>query len=313
MSAPLDSGRAQTYRGRLAPSPTGLLHQGHARTYRVAGRRAKDAGGVLIYRDEDLDLERCKAEFSRAALEDLARIGLEWSEGPDVGGPCRPYRQSERGAIYRDMWNRLRSSGWIYPCEQSRRKIRETIAASGAARPATKAGGGPGLDLDLAEARLMDPVFPPELRPPVMRAPDFRANNPYLRVPEPGDINWRFRVPDGEAINFVDGRRGRQSFRAGRDFGDFLVWRKIADMPSYEFAVVVDDHLMGITEVVRGADLLVSTARQLLIYRALGWTPPEFYHCDLVRDDDGRRLAKRHDSVAVRALLDGGASVELFD
>jgi glutamyl/glutaminyl-tRNA synthetase len=297
MSAAPHSGQAKAYRGRLAPSPTGLLHLGHARTFRMAARRAAQAGGVLIYRDEDLDGPRCKPEFSAAALEDLARIGINWSEGPDLGGPCGPYRQSERHAIYRDYWRALCASGWIYPCEYSRKKIREAIA---------RYSGAAGDDSD------SEPVFPATLRPEAMRSGDFQRRNPFAGATEPGDVNWRFRVPDGEDVEFLDALQGRQAYRAGRDFGDFLVWRKDG-LPAYEFAVVVDDYLMAITEVVRGADLLISTARQLLIYRALGWTPPEFYHCDLVRDKDGRRLAKRHNSVSIRSLLEAGRSIDFFD
>ena len=118
-------------------------------------------------------------------------------------------------------------------------------------------------------------------------------------------MNWRFRVPNGEAVDFTDLHLGRQSFVAGRDFGDFVVWRR-DDVPAYQLAVTVDDTEMQITEVVRGDDLLKSTARQLLLYRALGWTPPAFYHCELVLDDSGARLAKRHDSLSIRHLRDSG-------
>ena len=116
---------------------------------------------------------------------------------------------------------------------------------------------------------------------------------------------WRFRVPDGETIAFTDGNFGAQKFVAGKDFGDFVVWRG-DDVPAYQLACAVDDAAMQITEVVRGADLLASTARQLLLYRALGWPPPEFYHCELLCDEHGVRLAKRHDSLSLRQLRAGG-------
>jgi glutamyl-tRNA synthetase len=122
-------------------------------------------------------------------------------------------------------------------------------------------------------------------------------------------INWRFRIPDGEVISFVDGHFGPQQFIAGKDFGDFVVWRH-DEIPAYQLAVVVDDAAMRITEVVRGADLLVSTARQLLIYRALGFTPPAFYHCPLMTDESGARLAKRHDALSLRALRANGPTPE---
>ena len=128
---------------------------------------------------------------------------------------------------------------------------------------------------------------------------------------DPGGVNWRFRVPDGEVIRFVDGYCGETSRVAGVDFGDFLVWRRDG-YPSYELAVVEDDHAMQISEVVRGEDLLTSTARQLLIYRALGWEPPAFYHCPLVRDESGRRLAKRSGAMSLAALRSAGHSPEVL-
>jgi glutamyl/glutaminyl-tRNA synthetase len=126
---------------------------------------------------------------------------------------------------------------------------------------------------------------------------------------EPAGVNWRFRFPAGEEVTFRDLHLGPQSFVSGRDFGDFVVWRR-DDVPAYQLAVVTDDHAMTITEVVRGADLLRSTARQLLLYRALGVNPPEFYHCDLVRDEAGVRLAKRHDALSIRRLRESGVSAE---
>jgi glutamyl-tRNA synthetase len=122
-------------------------------------------------------------------------------------------------------------------------------------------------------------------------------------------VNWRFRVPDGETVSFVDGYYGPQAFVAGRDFGDFVIWRH-DDIPAYQLAVVVDDASMRITEVVRGEDLLKSTARQLLIYRALRLNPPQFYHCPLMTDASGLRLAKRHDALSLRSLRGGGFSPE---
>jgi glutamyl-tRNA synthetase len=122
-------------------------------------------------------------------------------------------------------------------------------------------------------------------------------------------VNWRFRVPDGEEVTFKDVHLGRQSYVAGQDFGDFVVWRR-DDVPAYQLAVVADDHAMRITEVVRGADLLKSTARQILLYRALGVNAPQFFHCDLVRDEAGVRLAKRHDALNIRRLRESGLSTE---
>jgi len=268
------------YRGRLAPSPTGYLHLGHARTFWTAQERARAHGGTLILRNEDLDRARCKPEFVRAMFEDLRWFGFEWSEGPDRGGPFAPYNQNERFTHYRAALDKLRAGGFIYPCTCSRKDI---AAASRAPH-----------DTDDDE-----PLYPGTCRP---------AKNSALRTPHSA-FNWRFRIPDGETISFVDGHFGPQQFIAGKDFGDFVVWRH-DDIPSYQLAVVADDAAMQITEVVRGADLLKSTARQLLLYPALGLTAPAFYHCPLMTDDAGVRLAKRHDALSLRSLREGGANPE---
>ena len=296
--ASASSSDASGYRGRIAPSPTGFLHLGHARTFWIAAERARAAGGTLVYRDEDLDRARCKPEFAQAALTDLQRLGMHWDEGPDRGGPYAPYRQSDRLHLYREYFGRLCKTGWIYPCAMSRTQIQAAALQNHVAESEAAVEDETEGDSEV--------VFPSALRPDsIKNYADLRNENPWRNTSEPGTINWRFRVPDGETIRFTDGLRGERAYRAGEDFGDFLVWRKDG-MPAYEFAVVVDDHLMDITEVVRGADLLKSTARQLLVYAAFDWTPPDFYHCDLVRDTGGRRLAKRHDSLAIRVLLDAG-------
>ncbi len=264
-------------RGRLAPTPTGHLHVGHARTFALAAERARRAGGTLVYRTEDLDAARCRPEFAEAAIADLRWLGLDWQEGPDVGGPCGPYVQSERLPWFAEVWRRLQASGAIYPCDKSRKDVARSLTAPHAEDDA-------------------EPIFPPDLRP---------AHGLGRERTAPGASNWRFRVPDGETIPFGDALRGPQAFVAGRDFGDFLVWRKDG-FPAYELAVVADDHAMGITEVVRGADLLLSTARQLLIYRALGWTAPAWAHAPLIVDAEGRRLAKRSADLSIRELRDAG-------
>jgi glutamyl-tRNA synthetase len=261
------------YRGRLAPSPTGYLHLGHARTFWIAAQRAQAAGGTLVLRDDDLDRARCRPEFAAAMLEDLRWLGLRWTEGPDVGGPHAPYRQSERTALYRAALERLHAAGRIFPCTRSRRDVLE-------------AAGAPheGADDD-------EPVYPREFRPP--------ATAPLPPLGGKISVNWRLRVPDGEELVFADGHYGEQRAMSGSDFGDFVVWRK-DDTPSYQLACVVDDAAMGITEVVRGADLIKSTFRQLLLYRALGLGAPVFYHCPLLTDATGVRLAKRHDALSLR-------------
>ncbi|MEY4855161.1 MAG: hypothetical protein RIR32_1837 [Verrucomicrobiota bacterium] len=264
-------------RGRLAPTPTGLLHVGHARTFALAAERARREGGTLVYRTEDLDASRCRPEFAAAAMADLRWLGLDWQEGPDVGGPCGPYVQSERLPWFAVAWRRLQATGTLYPCDKSRQDVARALTAPHAEDDA-------------------EPIFPPDLRP---------AEGLGRELTAPGASNWRFRVPDGETIAFTDALCGPLAFVAGRDFGDFLVWRKDG-FPAYELAVVADDQAMGITEVVRGADLLLSTARQLLLYRALGWTAPTWAHAPLIVDAQGRRLAKRSAGLSIRELRAAG-------
>jgi glutamyl/glutaminyl-tRNA synthetase len=266
---------SDAYRGRIAPTPSGPLHLGHAQTFWTAYERARAQGGTLVLRNEDLDPDRCKPDFARQMLDDLRWFGLTWQEGPDVGGPFAPYTQSERRGLYLESWRSLARVGAIYPSPHSRKDIAAALVAPH--------DGPRGADAEH--------IFPRELRP----------TEPLTARDQPGEFNWRFRVPDGDVIEFVDGRYGRVAFTAGVDFGDFLVWRKDG-YPSYELAVVHDDHAMQISDVVRGEDLLTSTARQLLLYRALGWTAPAFYHCPLVRDERGQRLAKRADAVSLAKL-----------
>jgi glutamyl-tRNA synthetase len=265
-----------SYRGRLAPSPTGFLHLGHARTFWTAQERAIAAGGTLVLRNEDLDRSRSRAEFVAAMLEDLRWFGFKWQEGPDYGGPFAPYSQSGRYDFYRAGFDALRRNGSIYPCYCSRQDVSRALRAPHAADD--------------------EPIYPGTCR-----------SNPVARGSRPP--NWRFRVPDGETVEFEDGHFGKQRFVAGRDFGDFVIWRH-DETPSYQLAVMLDDAAMKVTEGVRGADLLLSTARQLLLYRALGFEPPEFYHCPLVTNEAGIRLAKRDDAASLRTLRERGATPE---
>ena len=265
------------YRGRIAPSPTGLMHLGHARTFWIAYQRAVEAGGVLVFRNEDLDPQRSKREYADAMLEDLRWLGIEWQEGPDVGGAYAPYVQSERREFYLDGWRKLREGGFIYPCTCSRKDLAE-------------AAGAPHENND--EAMYSG-----------------KCRNQTSDAQEPASVNWRFRIPDGRTIHFDDGALGRQEFVAGRDFGDFVVWRR-DDVPAYQLAAVVDDAAMEVTEVVRGEDLLKSTARQILVYEALGFETPTWFHCELMTDEAGVRLAKRHDSLSLRKLRASGLTAE---
>ena len=270
-------GNKTSYRGRLAPSPTGYLHLGHARTFWVAQQRAQARNGALVLRNEDLDPARSKQEFVAAMLEDLRWFEFEWQEGPDIGGPFSPYNQGERKAMYLEAWRKLLKGGFIYPCKCSRKDIQQALQAPHEGEE--------------------EPIYPGTCRP-VMGT---KTDEPVT----PAGIHWRFHVPVGEVIRFNDGHFGPQQFVAGEDFGDFVVWRN-DDVPAYQLAVVVDDAAMQITEVVRGADLLSSTARQLLLYRALNLQPPAFYHCPLLTDENGIRLAKRNDALSLRTLRERG-------
>ena len=266
------------YRGRIAPSPTGYLHLGHARTFLIAAERAAAAGGVLVLRDEDLDRDRARPEYARAMLEDLDWLGLRWAEGPQVRGgetgAMGPYRQSARFTLYRKVIAELAADGWLYRCACSRRDL-----ANAARAPHAE-------DDD-------EPVYPGTCRGRGMDV----------------DGALRFRVPDGAVLSFVDGNLGVQRLVVGVDFGDFVAERRDG-VPSYQLACVADDFAMGITEVVRGRDLLRSTARQILLQRVLGYPTPAYFHCALMVDEQGQRLAKRSDAVSLRALRSAGKTAE---
>jgi len=256
-----------SYTGRLAPSPTGLLHLGHARTFWIAYERARQHGGKLWLREEDLDPQRSRADFAVAMREDLRWLGISWDED---------MRQSDRIPMYREAMRNLLLAGYAYPCTCSRKDLQQATQA-------------PHEDDD-------EPVYNGRCRP--------LASDP-LDVELVPQTNYRFRIPNSDSVPFVDAHAGTQSFAPGVDFGDFLIWRKDG-LPSYQLACVVDDAAMQITEVVRGRDLLKSTARQILLQRALGLATPAYFHADLMRDAAGQRLAKRHDALSLRAMRDAG-------
>lgn len=267
------------YIGRLAPSPTGLLHLGHARTFWIAHQRARAANGTLYLRDEDLDPHRSRPEFSAALREDLHWLGITWDA---------ELRQSDRLPLYRAAMQQLLATGLAYPCTCSRRDL-------------TQATHAPHEPDD-------EPLYNNHCRP---TGP--AAN--LLTSPRTLRTNYRLRTPDHQPIHFTDLHAGPQSFTPALDFGDFLIWRKPltndpADigLPSYQLACVVDDALTHITEVVRGRDLLKSTARQILLQRALNLPSPAYFHCDLMRDATGQRLAKRDDALSLRSLRAQGLS-----
>ena len=244
-------------------------------------------------RIDDLDAERSRNEFTEAALEDLRWLGIRWQEGPDragirTGGPYGPYLQSKRHSLYRSAWQKLVRWGYLYPCRCSRKEL--ALAAS-----APHEG--------LQDTTDDDPIYPGTCRH--LSSETMQLPGPTASRFGPESANWRFRVPEGLTVEFYDQHMGSQRFVAGKDFGDFLVWRK-DNVPSYQLACAVDDAAMAITEVVRGADLLKSTARQILLLKALGFAAPSWYHCTLVADHNGQRLSKRHDALALRTLRQRG-------
>ena len=251
---------------------------------------------------EDLDPDRSRSSYVHAAFEDLHWLGIQWQEGPDLGGPFAPYAQSQRGDVYTAAFRQLLRAGFLYPCRCSRKDLAAALTAPH----------------ESAEPDALDdePVYPGTCRP-ASTDPALYANP---EAPIPANVNWRFRVPLGETIEFNDLNLGPQRFLAGRDFGDFIVQRRDGNpgsprtgprlwgggVASYQLACVADDAAMRITEVVRGADLLKSTARQILLYRALGLPAPQWFHCALVTDSYGQRLAKRHDALSLRTLRQRG-------
>ena len=264
------------YLGRLAPSPTGLLHLGHAATFLIAHDRARAANGQMLLRIDDLDPQRSREQFVDAARNDLHWLGLTW---------YAELRQSRRLPLYRAALDRLLHQGLAYPCTCSRRDLQQG---------ALLAINAPHGDAD-------EPVYNGRCRPA------FAAQNVQLH----SHTNYRFLVLDNERITFTDENCGPQQFTAGcsprSDFGDFLLWRKDG-LPSYQLACAVDDAATGITEVVRGRDLLRSTARQILLQRALRLPTPRYFHTDLLLDDAGQRLSKRNGALSLRAQREAGIS-----
>jgi glutamyl-tRNA synthetase len=255
-------------------------------------------------RIDDLDTARCRPEFTHAALEDLAWLGLRWEEPVAV--------QSTRIDRYRAALARFHAAGLIFPCHRSRKDLAEALSAPH--EPAPPHAAPPSTlersSLDSSPPRPCpalppaddEPLYPLAWRPPAGQAPPPLGAAGFA-------TNWRFRVPEGRALVFVDGHFGPQTAVCGVDFGDFLVWRKDG-FPSYQLACAVDDAELGITEVVRGADLIRSTFRQLLLLEALGAPLPAYCHAPLLTDEHGRRLAKRHDALSLATLRAQGRRPE---
>lgn len=270
------------YVGRLAPSPTGALHLGNVRTFMVAWLRARQAGGRLILRTEDLDHPKHKAGAAAQAVDDLKWLGFDWDE---------EHVQSRRTELYSAAIRKLHAAGLAYPCVCSRRDV-ET------AQSAPHEGDQlryPGTCRDRFAS--WDEAYGFLNRPGAET-----GNRPRLPC-------WRFRVSGNSQVSFTDGFAGAYSMDVGAELGDFPLARD-ADGAGYTLAVVTDDAEMGVTEVVRGDDLLPATPQQILVYRALGLEPPSFFHVPLVTGPDGRRLAKRHGDTRIASFREAGMKAE---
>ena len=265
--------------GRFAPSPSGRIHLGNILCCLLAWLSARQKGGKVVLRIEDLDTARCPRRYAGQMIQDLRWLGLDWDEGPETGGPDGPYFQSERTALYQAALEKL--EGLVYPCFCTRAELHAASAPHREDGQAVYAG----------TCRTLTPAQ--------------RAERARLRAPA-----LRLQVPDRE-FSFIDGHMGPYTENLARDCGDFLL-RRSDGMFAYQLAVVVDDAAMGVTEVVRGADLLSSTPRQLYLYQLLGLTPPEFYHFPLLLAPDGRRLSKRDADAGLDNLRGRGTAEALL-
>lgn len=262
---------------RFAPSPTGEIHLGNARTAFFNALLARRDGGVFLLRIEDTDADRSKPIYVDALMADLRWLGMDWQEGPEVGGEHDPYHQAERGELYSVYYQRLEEAGRVYPCFCSEQKLKLSRKAQrSAGQPPRYAGTCAHLSPDEVQANLA------------------RGLQPTLR----------FRVAKGEAIEFDDLVRGRQSFRTD-DIGDFII-RRADGSPAFFFSNAIDDSLMEVSHVLRGEDHLTNTPRQLMILEALGLPAPSYGHISLIVGEDGSPLSKRHGSKSVREMRDMG-------
>jgi glutamyl-tRNA synthetase len=273
---------SETGRGRYAPSPSGPLHLGNLRTALLAWLFARHAGASFVLRLEDLDRPRVKHGAADQILRDLRWLGLDWDEGPDLGGPFAPYTQSERMHFYVEHTQRLLEADLAYPCYCSRADIEQAASAPHGLSSAAS-------------------IYPGTCREPALRNVQ-RRKHPERRPA------YRFRVT-GQAIAFIDGLRGPMTARLEPGADDFVIWR-FDGTPAYQLAVVVDDALMRIQQIVRADDLLDSTPRQIALYQAFNYAIPSFAHVPLLRDATGARLAKRDAAAGITMQREAGAPPE---
>lgn len=266
-------------RGRFAPSPTGAMHLGNVWTALLAWLQVRQQGGAFVLRIEDLDPDRSRPQWTAQLLDDLCWLGLDWDEGPGIGGPYAPYEQNCRRARYAQALERLEAQGLIYACYCTRAEVRAAASAPHG-----------------AEQREHCPNNCWLLSTTERQAREAAGRRPCLRIQMPDTI---------APIQFEDLGRGVISENLAQVAGDFVI-RRADGVHAYQLAVVVDDGDMAISQVIRGADLLDSTARQIWLHRVLGYTPPTFGHVPLLIDPDGHRLSKRQASLAVAALRAAG-------
>ena len=269
-----DDGRVRV---RFAPSPTGSLHVGGARTALFNYLYAKKMGGDFVLRVEDTDQARSTRASEESMIADLKWLGLDWDEGPDIGGPCGPYRQSERGEIYKALAQKLVESGHVYPCFCTDEELEAMKAEAEAKKLPPKYYGKWATASEEEVKEMMDKGVP---------------------------FTYRFRVPEGERIEIDDMVRGKVGWDTDT-LGDFVVLRSNG-MPVYNFCVAVDDATMGITHVLRAEEHLPNTLRQALVYNALGFPLPKFAHMSLILAPDRSKLSKRHGATSVGQFKDEG-------
>lgn len=278
----------QDIRVRIAPSPTGFLHVGTARTALFNFLYAQGHGGKFILRIEDTDRERSQEIYTKNIFDSLKALGLQWDEGPDIGGPYAPYAQSERTEIYREWANKLIDTGNAYWCYLTQAEL-----------DAEKAKAQEEKRAYVYNSAFRDPKFQDELKS--KPAEDGTPRTPSLR----------FSIPDTRGtITFNDAVRGEVSFDS-KLLGNFVIMKSDGS-PSYNFAVVVDDMLMKISHVIRGEDHISNTPRQIMIYEAFGATPPQFAHVGMILAPDRSKLSKRHGAVAVSDYIKDGYLPEAF-
>jgi len=282
--------------GRLAPSPTGALHLGNARTFLLAWLSVRQQGGRILLRIEDIDSPRIKPWATQSTLDDLQWLGIDWDAGPGATSadawrerPQVAYVQTERLARYAEVLKQLIQAGRVYPCVCSRSEVAQAASAP-------HESSAPHENSLLA---LEGPIYPGTCRDKPL-APE--------EIDQKEKFAWRWRFSPGK-IEWQDAIQGTMTASPIQQLGDFVIARGDGT-PAYQLAVVVDDHDMGVTEVVRGADLLCSTYRQLAILQHLGWSIPNYYHVPLMVGPDGRRLAKRHGDTRLSHFRQLGLSAE---